>query len=185
MLTPYMRPKNPEAVRRSLKEAAGRLAVEKGLPALSVKEISEAAGVSKGGFFHHYPSKHALIDEIISDLMVWLDEKIESHMAEDPVLHGRFTRAYVQMIFEGDFHTDHWLAIWASLYSVPDLGRTWLNWFNARLERHHDTDSDVYLEAVRFAADGFWLGQLVGVVPANRTALGKHLLSLITLRRAS
>jgi DNA-binding transcriptional regulator YbjK len=60
MANPYHRQKQPEAVRRALLEQAARLAVEQGVAAVTVQAIADAAGVTKGGLTHHFPSKQAL-----------------------------------------------------------------------------------------------------------------------------
>lgn len=56
--------------RELLLEAAQRLILAKGFPATRVDEICEAAGVTKGSFYHHFASKdeiaHALIDHYFS-----------------------------------------------------------------------------------------------------------------------
>jgi TetR/AcrR family transcriptional repressor of nem operon len=41
--------------------------VEKGYAATTVDEICEAAGVTKGAFFHHFPSKQSLTAAAVSD----------------------------------------------------------------------------------------------------------------------
>lgn len=178
MTAAHTRPKDPKRIRQALIDSAGKLAVKRGLLAVSVQQISEAAGVTKGAFFHHFPSKQALIDCLIADLMTSLDAEIDARMTADPEPNGRFTRAYVRMIVDGEFQTESWLSVWGSLFASPGLGATWIKWFGDRLETHGDTDAGVHLEAVRFAADGFWLGQLVGILPADRRTLGEHLVSL-------
>lgn len=46
--------------RTRILEAAQRLVLERGFAAVTVDAVIEAAGVSKGAFFHHFPSKGAL-----------------------------------------------------------------------------------------------------------------------------
>lgn len=53
------RPK-PESARGKLLEAAVRLVRRNGYTATSVDELCGEAGVTKGAFFHHFPSKEAL-----------------------------------------------------------------------------------------------------------------------------
>lgn len=52
-------PKRPSA-RAKLLEAAVGLIRAKGYSATSVDDLCKAAGVTKGAFFHHFPSKEAL-----------------------------------------------------------------------------------------------------------------------------
>jgi AcrR family transcriptional regulator len=48
--------------------SAGRLFSEKGYADTSVSEICEFAGVSKGAFYYHFPTKQALFIAFIADL---------------------------------------------------------------------------------------------------------------------
>ena len=60
----HKRVKDPQAVRRRLMDEAKKLAIESGISAITVQAVASAAGVTKGGFLHHFPSKQALIDAI-------------------------------------------------------------------------------------------------------------------------
>ena len=96
----YQRKKQPEAVRRALLDQAARLAVEEGLAAVTVQAVSDAAGVTKGGFIHHFPSKQALIDAVFEELLDTLSDDLDRRLAADPQPYGSFTRAYVESVFE-------------------------------------------------------------------------------------
>jgi TetR/AcrR family transcriptional repressor of nem operon len=53
--------------RRRILDAAARLYREKGFDGVGVADIMEAAGMTHGGFYRHFPSKEALIGEAMSD----------------------------------------------------------------------------------------------------------------------
>ncbi len=55
-----------ESRRRILNAAAG-LYREKGFDGVGVADIMEAAGMTHGGFYRHFPSKEALISEAMSE----------------------------------------------------------------------------------------------------------------------
>ncbi len=57
---PGKRERNARARRTSLLEAGERLGRQKGWPALSVEDITDAAGMAKGNFYHYFSSKEAL-----------------------------------------------------------------------------------------------------------------------------
>ncbi len=65
------RRKRQDAARRLMEEGL-KLVAHKGLHACKVEEITRAAGVGKGTFFTHFPSKEAfvarLVDQVLSDL---------------------------------------------------------------------------------------------------------------------
>lgn len=55
---------NPET-KEKLLEAAEELMLRQGFTGTSVEEICQAAGVTKGGFFHYFESKHQLAQEAV------------------------------------------------------------------------------------------------------------------------
>ena len=59
-----------EETRRKITEAALRLFIERGYEGAGVAEICEAADVSKGAFYHHFPSKQTVFVNLLDD---WLD----------------------------------------------------------------------------------------------------------------
>ncbi|MFT3990166.1 MAG: TetR/AcrR family transcriptional regulator [Luteolibacter sp.] len=54
------RVRNPEETRDRLIQAAVKLILRQGFPATTVDEICAEAKLTKGSFFHHFPSKDAL-----------------------------------------------------------------------------------------------------------------------------
>lgn len=54
--------------RHELLDSALALFGEHGYAGTSVAQIIEAAGVSKGGFYHHFPSKDALLQSLVERL---------------------------------------------------------------------------------------------------------------------
>lgn len=154
----HMRKKQPDAVKRSLLDATISLALSEGVSGVTVQAVAAAAGVTKGGLFHHFPSKQALIEGVYLDLMDKLDTEIDERMARDDEPMGRFTRAYVEAMLSGaDFEDKSpWSALSVTMMAEPNTNAFWTQWIEARLERHQDTDHDPMLEVVRFAADGAW-----------------------------
>ena len=177
MDNPHKRKKQPEQVRRALLDAATRLAVEGGVASVTVQAVSEAAGVTKGGFLHHFPSKQALVTAVFEELLETIDRDLDARLAADPKPHGRFSRAYVEAVFDMDADTDGgaWAALSMSWLTDPALRALWAEWFQARVERHRDTDDSVALTMVRMAADGVWLADLAGVAIEDREALRDRL----------
>ncbi|HEY2069069.1 MAG TPA: TetR/AcrR family transcriptional regulator [Rhizomicrobium sp.] len=60
MNPPSLKPAPPVDRRKRLLEAATAIIREKGYAATSVDDLCARAGVTKGAFFHHFPSKGAL-----------------------------------------------------------------------------------------------------------------------------
>lgn len=183
----YTRKKQPDLVRKALLEAASRLAIEQGLSAVTVQSVANMTGVTKGGLFHHFPSKKALLEGMLTELLEKLDAEIDAHMAKDPERFGRFTRAYVEMAFdETSVGAQHpWPALSVTALADPELSKLWSTWISRRLQLHRDTDEAPELEVVRLAADGAWLAGIHAEEPiiADRRQLKSRLLALT--RRAN
>ncbi len=174
----YKRKKQPELVRRALLDHAARLAVEHGLAAVTVQAVSDAAGVTKGGFMHHFPSKQALVAAVFEELVETINRDIEARIAADVESYGAFTRAYLEAVFDvgPDADGGPWASLSMSWLTDPDLRALWAKWFEDRLARHRDTDGDVRLAVVRLAADGLWLSDLAGIAVGDRKLLHGELL---------
>lgn len=177
----HERKKEPERVRRALLDATASLASEKGFAAVTIDAVAKAAGVTKGGLFHHFPGKEALFRGALMDLIERFDAAIDAAMTADPHLSGRFTRAYVKTIFNQHREADdnRLAALTLSMLAVPDLQRCWAQWLGSRLERQGEHDSDVRFEIVRLAVDGVWLALLMpnAALPIDFAAVRNGLLT--------
>lgn len=188
MTIAHERKKQPELVRRRLLDCAANLAVETGLSSLTIQAVADAADVTKGGLFHHFPSKEKLIEGVFIDLLEQLDTEIDTLLADDPIAYGRFTRAYVDSairLMESKAPSP-WGALSISMMTDPMLRRLWSDWYRARLVRHADTDAGPALEIVRYAADGIWLSDLCDLDPAlrmERCALRDRLIDMTRSER--
>ena len=180
MINAFKRKKQPDVVRRALMDSAVHIAANYGLSAVTVQRVSDAAGVTKGGFLHHFASKQTLIDAIFAEMMGDLDREVDASIATDPEPYGSFTRAYVDavinMVWEGNTNPRGSLSI--VMFADPQLSDLWADWFNERLRRHSDTDGDVALAVVRMAVDGMWIGDHARIDLPPRGALMEHLTAM-------
>ncbi|MEO9340161.1 TetR/AcrR family transcriptional regulator [Mesorhizobium sp. SB112] len=175
----YTRKKQPELVRRALLDEAAKLSVEQGLAAVTVQAVADAAGVTKGGFMHHFPSKQALIDAVFQDMLEAIDCDLDTRIAADSEAYGTFTRAYVESVFdaEKDVAAGPWAPLSISMLTDAKLRALWAQWFDARVERHHETDNDLQLAITRLAADGLWLADMGGIALPDRARLRERLIA--------
>ena len=186
MTTAYHRKKQPELVRRQLLDCAVRLGLEHGPSGITVQAVSEAAGVTRGGLFHHFPSRQALVEGVYAEMVEKTDADIDALMAEDSRPRGSFTRAYVQAVLNDPALKDgaRGAVIHISALSEPSVRRLWADWFKQRMERHRDTDATPTLDLVRLAADGAWIAHLMrsegGPVP-DLAALRERLVAMTLL----
>lgn len=175
----HKRKKQPLAVRRALLDEVTQLAVTRGLQAVTVQAVADAAGVTKGGFMHHFPHKQALIDTLFAELLAQLGQELDEFIAADPEPYGAFTRAYVQATLALDWEGSANPVASLSVLMLTDatLREAWAQWFNARLRYHHATDGSLELVIVRLAADGIWLADIARLELPDRTGLEQHLIA--------
>lgn len=70
------------ATRQKILQAALSLFSQSGYDATGVAEICQAAGVSKGAFYYHFPSKQALFLDLLEGWLADLDRQLVSLGAE-------------------------------------------------------------------------------------------------------
>lgn len=178
MTSAHTRKKQPDIVRRDVLRNAIALAATQGVTSLSLQQVAEASGVTKGGLLHHFPNKQALIDAVFEFLMTDFNQAIADVMDSDPEPNGRFTRAYLDLSLVEVSELDEWSALWRSVLTDPHLCVRWGTWLADQLLRFGHHESGPALEAVRFAADGIWMGLFANIAPVDRNALRTYLRNL-------
>ena len=84
-------PKDGAPTRTKILDAAQRLALEQGFAATSVDEIIASAATTKGGFFHHFPTKQelarALVERYVAEDMNLLETLVarSERLSDDPL----------------------------------------------------------------------------------------------------
>ncbi len=86
-------------------EAGIELFSQKGYEATSVQDICEIAGVSKGAFFHYFPTKEAFFMEILDLWLKELSEKISGYTQQSENLYENLIR--MTEIFKEIFKESH------------------------------------------------------------------------------
>lgn len=71
-----------EATRSHLLQAALELFAQSGYDATGVIQICQRAGVSKGAFYHHFPSKQAIFIQLLEDWLAGLDTLLANFRTE-------------------------------------------------------------------------------------------------------
>lgn len=164
MPTAHKRKKQPEKVRNRLIECAARIITEQGSHAVTIQAVADAAGVTKGGFLHHFKNKNQLSEAVSRYFVDQLNTELDRLMADDPVEYGRFTRAYINSIRQdvASGRKEQWVSFAIYALSEPHLKSMYNEWMKEKQRLHHDTDSDQMLQVLRYAADGIWLEILMG-----------------------
>lgn len=96
-------PRNGDATRVAIMDAAERLILDRGYAGTPIDDVLAATGVTKGAFFHHFPSKrelaHALIARYVEADLAHLEAKLARAEAgtEDPLQQLlAFVRLFVE-----------------------------------------------------------------------------------------
>jgi AcrR family transcriptional regulator len=71
-----------EETRTHILQAGAECFAQNGYDATGVAEICQRAGVTKGGFYHHFPSKQALFLALFEQWLAVLDEQLAAFHAE-------------------------------------------------------------------------------------------------------
>ncbi|WP_305093997.1 TetR/AcrR family transcriptional regulator [Prescottella sp. R16] len=102
---------DPQERRQQILERSGEIFATKGIPAATVREIAEACGVYSGTLYHYFPSKDAIVAEIIRVYVDELHERCSEVVARNLPPIERL-EALVQVAIDAAEHHPHATAIW-------------------------------------------------------------------------
>lgn len=162
------------SARERILDAAERIIGDRGVSQLSVDAVITEAGLSKGGFFHHFATKDALLIAMLDRLIERVKVAVEGAAGRDPEPRGARLRAQIALAFDSDTVNAHapralLLAIIQAVSAQPALARH-ARKMNAEVFAR-DAAEDIPLGraiAVQFALDGFWLAEALGTAALTR-----------------
>lgn len=152
---------------RRLLEAAERLVLGEGAGRLTLDAVAREAGVSKGGLLYHFPSKEALVAEMVEHLAIErFERELERRISPDSC-DGSWVRAYVEATFEPEDH-DRNLTMQSGLFAAvandPSLLDPLRERYHALQERAENDGVDPALATIaRLASDGLWFLELFDI----------------------
>jgi AcrR family transcriptional regulator len=76
-------PREPVDRRERILTAAATLFARKGVSATTVREIADEVGILSGSLYHHFESKEAIVDEVISSYLEDLRTRYKLVLASD------------------------------------------------------------------------------------------------------
>ncbi len=96
--------RDPTATRERIERAALRLFAERGVDAVSVRDIAQAAGVADGALYRHHRSREALVASLFREHTAALVRRLASLRDAEPRLAGalRAMVAELYALFDGD-----------------------------------------------------------------------------------
>jgi AcrR family transcriptional regulator len=88
--------------REKIFKAAMQLAARDGLLTLTLDNVAEESGLSKGGVMHHFATKEALLSGVIMHFTDQVEREMTRLVSEDPKPTYRWARAMLRMMTAGD-----------------------------------------------------------------------------------
>lgn len=165
MTSTEQRKKQPAITRQQLLDVTADIILEKGLSTVTLDAVAKAAGVSKGGLLHHFPSKQHLIDALLTALYERFLGKIQNNAAADDCETGRRTRAYLRAIVESRTDSAKQLCGILSVEARdnPVMKSQWGECRAMLGDQAAANGADpIMLAIIQLAADGLWLADLDG-----------------------
>jgi AcrR family transcriptional regulator len=74
-------PREPQDRRERILTSAAALFARKGVAATTVREIAEEVGILSGSLYHHFESKEAIVDEVVSSYLEDLRNRYKQVLA--------------------------------------------------------------------------------------------------------
>lgn len=121
-------------------DAAVELFAERGYDATSVAEVVARAGVAKGGFYHHFPSKEALLYEVYGDLITRQLAAMEEILARGDDAATTLRALIDDLVRSTAASAARAMVFWRELHRL-DGQRT--SAYRAARRRYHDAVADL------------------------------------------
>lgn len=165
--------KKPLEHHEALLDATESVVAQRGAASLTLDAVATAAGVSKGGLLHHFPTKECLIDAVIDRTVGRWRQSLEEAIEAERPGPGRTARALVNLCL-ADVSTcarpcrNSSAAMLAVLMQQGER-RTRLHQFYEELTRavRGEELSSGLGDVVLACVDGLWLHWTTGLVPTD------------------
>ncbi len=163
-------PPQPGDRRRAILDTAAALFARKGVAATTVREIADEVGILSGSLYHHFESKEAMVDEVITSFFEELRARYKQVLASDADARTRLHELVLASLEVGQAHP-HAIGIYqndvnylSSLARFAYLGSnarevqaSWLAVLNAGVAEgvfRRDLDAKIVYRLMR---DALWL----------------------------
>ena len=167
------RKNKPEELKHGLIMAAKHLMVSDGVANLSMQKVADTAGTSKGGLFHHFKNKEELLNAVVGLYIAQLNTAILSITDELGAIQGRFTKAYLQVIFQDSKigMNSNWSGLLTAIHADAKMAQ--------KQKQFAATDSHPQYQVVRYAIEGAQLDTELKSNQAKQHEIYETLASLI------
>lgn len=150
--------RNSTRTRAAILAAAAEAMAERGT-GVSLDYIAKRAGISKGGLFHHFANREALIVALVGDSQQQLRDNVLKHLDLSENSPGKLLRAYVRALTSGSEDIMQYFtsaSIWSGIDQIPrvvEIAAADAKWWAENLAA--DGLSPDRILVVRRAAEGF------------------------------
>lgn len=147
-----------EQSRDSIIEAVGRVIAKNGIANATVEAIAEEAGMSKGGVLHYFPSKKALLFEMVNQYEKRFRDRQEKMLAKlPPTRHSALKAVALLMLADMDEHPEE-VPNMASVLDDPEL-RQCVCALKKRTFKQviNGVEDPAAVSLVMYAIDGMWM----------------------------
>ena len=167
-------PRVYSSARDKILDATERVILRYGPQGVSVDAVLAESGVSKGGFFHHFPTKAALLAGLLERLSCSVEAIAAASMRGDSQGRGRALRAQIAGAFdlppaERERTRALVLALVAGVMESPDVAAKArkANRDALATASHEGVDRGAAL-CVQLALDGYVLGEIFKTIKLDR-----------------
>ncbi|MGD2251408.1 MAG: TetR/AcrR family transcriptional regulator [Anaerolineales bacterium] len=163
-----------EQTQRRILKTAQDLFLEHGYENVSLRDVSEGAGVTKGGIYHHFESKDELLLEVMTNLLSMLGGWYETAIAQGEGVSGILRALLKQVAIDlkryfaripGGFGGGHYVLLFGALRRIPSLQQSFREAY-ARMVSWIETliDEGKRRGEVRPEANGTLVAMQIGVL---------------------
>jgi AcrR family transcriptional regulator len=143
--------------RDSILQAAAQIIARLGVSAFTIEAVAQEAGVTKGGVLHHFPSKEALIDGLIDQVIDAFNKRLTVELEGEPAgAAGRWLRAYIRTVFSMQYEDKNLIPALAAAVAADHqiLERIRRDLAQSQLAAVQDGLDPVEATIIRLAVDG-------------------------------
>lgn len=174
--------------RDTILAAAEAVVLKAGAAHLTLDAVAEAAGISKGGLLHRFPSKEALLGAMVARQIARCDDAVCARRKVLPDTPGKELQAYVLGALSDAADTQRICsALLAAAANQPKLLAPVRDSFRRRLEALAGAATGGKLEAaavICLAADGLWLMELLQLSPFSSAERKRIIAELLEMAEA-
>lgn len=152
--------------RETVLNAAAQIIAQHGFSAFTIEAVAQEAGVTKGGVLHHFPSKEALINGLIDQVILMFNTRLQEELQTEPDdAPGRWLRAYIRTVFLVRYDDKNLLPALAAAVAAEHqiLARIRRSFEGSQLAAEQDGTNPVLSTIIRLAVDGMVFARALNV----------------------